>query len=558
MVFMLYRVAHNLWNEPEGYDKLPNPNRPVPPPPAQQPQVDIVEKPPLKPLTPEPAEDEGKSKLNPVVEDTESDKTTEKSGKGSGGEETIRIPTLKDHDSKKGDLKDTKLDTNKPTRTKGNTKPIIDDDEKLQVDVHWKNPPKNTKDSKIIDPDAEDEKHWEKPEENFPLPPGSMIPLPTGKPKTIPKIQYDFGQESEKAKTVRLQRQKRVKAELSRAWSGYRRHAWMHDELSPVSAKYRDPFCGWAATLVDSLDTLWIAGMKDEFDEAAKAVKDIDFTYSPRNDIPVFETTIRYLGGLLAAYDVSGGSEGNYPILLEKAVELAEILMGIFDTPNRMPVLYYRWRPPYSSQPHRASSVGIAELATLSMEFTRLAQLTGKNKYFDAVERITDGLVEMQSAGTTIPGLFPEKIDASGCNRTATTIRDSLSQDAQQQMGSKDTSEEPLGFRSGDLKAKKDSAKGKTGSADERLERRGVIPPTRTMPEDDDLEKVQRPAALNRPRPPLSADGSSSEWDCVPQGLVAGGYGQETYHMGGGQDSAYEYFQKVCTEIFALAFEGFY
>jgi mannosyl-oligosaccharide alpha-1,2-mannosidase len=56
----------------------------------------------------------------------------------------------------------------------------------------------------------------------------------------------------------------------------------------------------------------------------------------------LFETTIRYLGGLLAAYDIS---DKKYPNLLNKAVELAEILISAFDTPNRMPETYYYWRP---------------------------------------------------------------------------------------------------------------------------------------------------------------------------------------------------------------------
>jgi mannosyl-oligosaccharide alpha-1,2-mannosidase len=83
-------------------------------------------------------------------------------------------------------------------------------------------------------------------------------------------------------------------------------------------------------------------GLKTEFEEAAQAVEKIDFTTSPRGDIPLFETTIRYLGGLVAAYDIS---EQKYDIFLKKAVELAEILMGAFDTPNRMPLTYYYWRP---------------------------------------------------------------------------------------------------------------------------------------------------------------------------------------------------------------------
>ena len=116
----------------------------------------------------------------------------------------------------------------------------------------------------------------------------------------------------------------------------------MQDELSPMSGKYRNPFNNWGATLVDSLDTLWMMDLQEEFEEAVEAVGKIDFTTSPRNDIPLFETVIRYLGGLVAAYDISGEK---HKVLLDKAVELADILMGAFDTPNRMPMTYYLWKP---------------------------------------------------------------------------------------------------------------------------------------------------------------------------------------------------------------------
>ncbi|OAA73590.1 class I alpha-mannosidase [Cordyceps fumosorosea ARSEF 2679] len=258
--------------------------------------------------------------------------------------------------------------------------------------------------------------HWRSFTQDFPVPTESVVPVPTGKPKPIPQIQYNFKVESAADKAKREARLSKVKASISKSWNSYRKHAWMHDELRPISGSFKDPFCGWAATLVDSLDTLWIAGLKDEFDDAVKnGVAKIDFTFSEKGDIPVFETTIRYLGGLLSAFDVSGGHKGEYSVLLDKAVELAEVLFGVFDTPNRMPVLYYRWQPQYVSGEHKAGFVGVAELATLSMEFTRLAQLTKEDKYYDAIDRITNALIKFQADGkAAIPGLFPENLDASG------------------------------------------------------------------------------------------------------------------------------------------------
>lgn len=184
--------------------------------------------------------------------------------------------------------------------------------------------------------------HWRKLQEHFPVPSESIIQLPTGKPNPIPKLQHTFTDESSNSKIDRERKLVSIKEAFTRSWGGYKQHAWLQDELSPVSGKFRNPFCGWAATLVDSLDALWILGMKDEFEEAANAVKQIDFTTSIRNDIPLFETTIRYLGGLIAAYDLS---DGKYEVFLDKSIELAEVLMGTFDTPNRMPMTFYQCKP---------------------------------------------------------------------------------------------------------------------------------------------------------------------------------------------------------------------
>ena len=184
--------------------------------------------------------------------------------------------------------------------------------------------------------------HWSQQPEHFPIPTDDIIQLPTGKPETIPPIQHKFAAESASDKTAREEKREIIRKAFLFSWDGYKSKAWKQDELSPVSGKYRNPFCGWGATLVDTLDTLWMMNLKDEFEDAVDAVKEIDFTTSARNDIPLFETVIRYLGGLVAAYDVSGGT---YKVLLDKAVELADILMGAFDTPNRMPMTFYMWKP---------------------------------------------------------------------------------------------------------------------------------------------------------------------------------------------------------------------
>lgn len=113
-------------------------------------------------------------------------------------------------------------------------------------------------------------------------PPSDPIPLPTGDPEgkkgkkkggsVLPPVQHRFPPETAAARAVREARRDEVRAVFQRSWRSYRRFAWMQDALLPVSGGGRDQFSGWAATLVDALDTLWIMGMREEFDEAVDAV----------------------------------------------------------------------------------------------------------------------------------------------------------------------------------------------------------------------------------------------------------------------------------------------
>ncbi len=53
--------------------------------------------------------------------------------------------------------------------------------------------------------------------------------------------------------------------------------------------------------MIDALDSLYLMGLPDEFGRAVAAVAQLDWantTYAAQ--INVFETTIRYLGGLLS------------------------------------------------------------------------------------------------------------------------------------------------------------------------------------------------------------------------------------------------------------------
>src|SRR5271154_801495 len=132
--------------------------------------------------------------------------------------------------------------------------------------------------------------------ERFPV--TNLIPFPTGQATVVGKIQYDFEPEDLETKLRRESRLNIVKEAMVHATKGYMEHAWLKDEVAPVTGGYRTTLGGWALTLIDSLDLLWIVGMKDEFENAVTAISRIDFNKPDKVPLNVFEITIRYLGGL--------------------------------------------------------------------------------------------------------------------------------------------------------------------------------------------------------------------------------------------------------------------
>ncbi|KAI1205963.1 glycoside hydrolase family 47 protein [Annulohypoxylon truncatum] len=250
---------------------------------------------------------------------------------------------------------------------------------------------------------------WEKRPPRYPV--DKFATLPTNKPtKQVPRVQATKPQETTAEKELRLGRLAAVEESFKHSWNGYKKYAWGHDEIKPLSGLYKNPFGGWAATLVDALDSLWLLGMKEDFEIAVRACDNINFTTTETRDINIFETTIRYLGGFLAAYELSNKQ---YPSLLKKATEVADLVMTSFDTPNHMPITRFPWQKYARGESQTARSyVLLAEIGSLNLELTKLSQLTGDMQYYDAVQRISDEL-EKDQKRTSMPGMWSVIIDAT-------------------------------------------------------------------------------------------------------------------------------------------------
>ncbi|KAK3362673.1 glycosyl hydrolase family 47-domain-containing protein [Lasiosphaeria hispida] len=248
---------------------------------------------------------------------------------------------------------------------------------------------------------------WANRPRKHPLPGSTMTHLPEGSPRELPRIQYEFanGELSEAHNKTQRERRDAVRSTAARSWSSYREFAWGHDELMPQSLKGADRFSGWGATLVDSLDTLWVMGLKREFREAVRVVGKIDWDSTQSKDCSMFETTIRYLGGLLSAYDLS-----QEDVLLKKATELGDMLYAAFDTPNNMPANIFNFEKAREGLLVADKREGLATVGTLSLEFTRLSQITGDPKYFSVIDNIKLAFERTQD-DTKLPGMWPTYVD---------------------------------------------------------------------------------------------------------------------------------------------------
>ncbi|QGJ00339.1 hypothetical protein CEK26_013407 [Fusarium fujikuroi] len=198
------------------------------------------------------------------------------------------------------------------------------------------------------------------------------------------------------------------------SWNKYEQFAAPHDTLLPISKTYEDDRNGWGATAVDGLSTAIIMEDAEIVDKILRQIMLTDFTVTivPDQPISLFETTIRYLGGLLSAYDLLSGSYKHLATdiylknnLLKAAVILADRLSIAFDTPSGIPDDEIIFNP----QLRRFGNIdnSITCFGTLVLEWTRLSDLTGNQTYAKLAQRAQGHLIHPKTKQSfTLPGLI--------------------------------------------------------------------------------------------------------------------------------------------------------
>ena len=218
----------------------------------------------------------------------------------------------------------------------------------------------------------------------------------------------DYKADLELDNTETKQKREKVRNAFKHAFNGYSK-VWGKDEYKPLSQRFHNwaDSDGFGMTIIDSLDTIVIMGLTEEYNKSLDWVKSSLKSFATvKGSISVFETNIRVVGGFLSAYELTGET-----IFLNKAIEVADLLMPAFDSPTGVPYSMINMRTKEKSVFSWADNCAIlSEFGTLQLEFRRLSELTGDNKYNQKVTIIMDKMAQSKPDG----GLFPLKYNIFG------------------------------------------------------------------------------------------------------------------------------------------------
>jgi len=222
----------------------------------------------------------------------------------------------------------------------------------------------------------------------------------------------------------RKERFKAVQLAVGHAWKGYSNVASLdsfwnqgggfipHDDLSPMS-KRGNSWLHYAATLHDSIDTLYLANMTKEYEDAVRLLTSYDIQTTSPQATKTFEYSLRILGGLLGAYSLSGDTrlfaaarnaadsilEGPFqasPSILPRPFNVLAPSISSFNNCNWLwdwkAAIQRFYKDAYSmarnrfTKEHQTNS--LAGFGSFGMEFSFISTITGDRKY----RKVSDGI----------------------------------------------------------------------------------------------------------------------------------------------------------------------
>lgn len=176
---------------------------------------------------------------------------------------------------------------------------------------------------------------------------------------------------------------------------------------------------GWGASAVDALSTAIVMEEGAIVETILDFISTIDFTKTSTGSVSLFETTIRYLGGMISGYDLLKGPFAHLAYkndkidgLIVQSIRLAETLRFAFNTPTGIPynALFISDQTPANDGLHN----GLATIGSLVLEWTRLSDITGNTLYTNLTQKAESYLLDPQPHGAQpFPGLLVSNVNTN-------------------------------------------------------------------------------------------------------------------------------------------------
>lgn len=150
-------------------------------------------------------------------------------------------------------------------------------------------------------------------------------------------------------------------------------------------------------TMIDSIDTLILMGLKEYVDEITDWAKNLDFNKDV--NVNCFETTIRVLGGLLSAYHLTDDQ-----IFKDKALDIGDRLYYCYETSkSKIPFSDVNLKQRTPKSPVWFVESSTSEVSSIQIEFRDLSRQVGDSKYEKVSFQTSELLHELVKESPLVP-----------------------------------------------------------------------------------------------------------------------------------------------------------
>ena len=179
-----------------------------------------------------------------------------------------------------------------------------------------------------------------------------------------------------------VEKREAVKEAFLHAWNNYKKYCWGMDQLDAKSRTCHNNLNA-GLTIIDSLSTLYIMNLTEDF---KKATKFVEKDFKPHGSWSIFEFIIRFVGGFISAYELSGNE-----LFLEKAKMSADAIIPLIDPETGFYGDGFSLSTDDKGVIHASGRRGVASLADIGsyqLEFLTLSKHTGDKKYAEYASKV--------------------------------------------------------------------------------------------------------------------------------------------------------------------------